>query len=266
MSWATKLRDELRVRAMAIDGLSRYLSRGSPATVLFSRAPDNSQHGNFYVDAWREIVRCPEWSIRLDKAHTQTLALKEEDRKTAKELDSSNSSDALLMNCFCAPGASKRIATALGLEFSAAPLVFGEKANLRHKRLDREGTEIDLRLGKTIFEAKLTEIDFTTKSKAHVEGYADFDKCFDSSLLPSKGTEYMGYQLIRNVLAAEKLESKFVVLMDWRRPDLLNEWWKVHGAIKKGDLRQRCEVRFWHEVAMACDKPLREFLASKYGI
>ena len=60
--------------------------------------------------------------------------------------------------------------------------------------------------------------------------------------------------------------GRLVVLIDWRRPDLLQQWWKAHGAIKNGDLRSRCEVHFWQEVAMACEPSHRKFLTDKYGL
>ena len=80
-------------------------------------------------------------------------------------------------------------------------------------------------------------------------------------------SSYAGYQLIRNVLAvARNPGARFVVLLDGRRPDLLREWWGVYGAIRDADLRARCGFVLWQELAAVAPAPLREFLATKYGL
>ena len=95
------------------------------------------------------------------------------------------SSDALLMNAFCAPGVaeSPAVRRALGVEGEEAP-VFGWKARvpLASGRFDR--TEVDMRWGNLLVEAKLTEGDFQTRAAAIVEGYQDFDAVFEPKLLP----------------------------------------------------------------------------------
>jgi hypothetical protein len=95
------------------------------------------------------------------------------------------SSDALLMNVFCTPGVveSAAVRNALGVEGDAEP-VFGWKARvpLAGGRFDR--TEVDMRWGGLLVEAKLTEGDFQTRAAAVVEGYRDFDRVFERELLP----------------------------------------------------------------------------------
>jgi hypothetical protein len=95
------------------------------------------------------------------------------------------SSDALLMNVFCAPGVAEdaRVRAALGVEGDATP-EFGWRARvpLKNGRFDR--TEVDLRWGGLLVEAKLTEADFQTREAAIVEGYRDFEDVFDRDLLP----------------------------------------------------------------------------------
>ena len=49
-------------------------------------------------------------------------------------------------------------------------------------RFDR--TEIDMRFGSLLVEAKLTEVGFQTRAAAIVEAYRDFDAVFDRDLLP----------------------------------------------------------------------------------
>jgi restriction endonuclease-like protein len=125
-----------------------------------------------------------------------------------------------------------------------------------------------MRLGGTLFEAKLTERDFTSRRTSHVLRYSQLRDCFDLDLLPPtpEPDTYGGYQLIRNVLAAARDHARLVILIDCRRPDLLQQWWKVHGAITSGELRSRCEVRTWQEVAAACDPSHRKDLEDKYGL
>jgi hypothetical protein len=87
------------------------------------------------------------------------------------ELDSSNSSDALLMNCFCYPGASVRLARALGAAPIDAIPQFGYRACILLSDGTTDATEVDMLLGDTLVEAKLTERDFTSRPKAHVFRY-----------------------------------------------------------------------------------------------
>jgi hypothetical protein len=95
------------------------------------------------------------------------------------------SSDALLMNIFCTPGVpdSPAICDALGVAAGSAP-VFGWKARvpLTNGRFDR--TEVDMRFGSLLVEAKLTEVGFQTRAAAIVEGYRDFHTVFDRDQLP----------------------------------------------------------------------------------
>ena len=95
------------------------------------------------------------------------------------------SSDALLMNVFCAPGVAEDalVRSTLGVSGNATP-EFGWKARvpLKNGRFDR--TEVDLRWGGLLIEAKLTESDFQTREAAIVEGYRDFEEVFDKELLP----------------------------------------------------------------------------------
>jgi hypothetical protein len=260
------------------------------------------------------------WLRRFDKIHAQGARSlpKSESARRWRELDSSMSSDALLMNVFCPPGVveSKGVRNALGIEVGALP-VFGWKARapLANGRFDR--TEVDMRLGSLLVEAKLTEGDFQTREARIVEAYRDFDLVFDRELLPrveiavrrrkeiyefpedysqeekSVPTEelalppgmllepqppagwlagapseagYASYQLIRNVLAAYASECRFCVLHDERRPDLREAWFQVMAAVKNAEMRVRCAVLTWQELAALVPDELQEFLDAKYGI
>ncbi len=84
-----------------------------------------------------------------------------------------------------------------------------------------ERTEIDMKLGSVLFEAKLTEGDFQIQDAELVEQYRYLRVVFECPRLPRITRRYVSYQLIRNVLAAYSLNLNFCVLLDARRPDLL---------------------------------------------
>lgn len=145
-------------------------------------------HGNFLDRAYAAIAARPEWMRRFDKVHTQgTRSLPRsvlEPGRRWRELDSSMSSDALLMNVFCTPGVAESAAVQamLGVEGCAPDFGWKARVPLRNGRYDR--TEVDMRLGGLLVEAKLTESDFQTCKASVAEGYRDFDEVFDAAMLP----------------------------------------------------------------------------------
>jgi hypothetical protein len=186
--YANRLRQELGLRNQRYaQGRAHVESYGSPPVIVY--APEDGRHGNFFDAAYTAITARPEWMRRFEKVHAQAArslpksAL--EPARRWRELDSSMSSDALLMNVFCAPGVAESVAVrnALGIDGDATP-VFGWKARvpLASGRFDR--TEVDIRLGTLLVEAKLTESDFQTRETGIVEAYRDFDTVFDRDLLP----------------------------------------------------------------------------------
>lgn len=151
--------------------------------------PEGERHGNFFDPAYFAICAQSEWMRRFDQAHSQAArSLPPPDldpQRRWRELDSSMSSDALLMNVFCAPGvpASAMVRNALCVK-GGAPPEFGWKARvpLRNGGVDR--TEVDIRWGSLMVEAKLTESNFQSREEIIVEAYRDFDEVFDRELLP----------------------------------------------------------------------------------
>jgi hypothetical protein len=68
------------------------------------------------------------------------------------------------------------------------------------------------------------------------------------------------------VLAAYAEGSSFCVIHDERRPDLREMWFEVMAAVKIAEMRVRCKVLTWQELAGLVPPVLGEFLETKYGI
>jgi hypothetical protein len=269
MNYSEFLRSQIRTRAerwAKKHNLPHYFSLGDHPTVLFDEDSNANLHGNFHPESWRAMISNPLWRERLKKPHPQKNALPEEKRDNAKELDSSNSSDALLMNIFCFPGSLSILSKLMGCNNPVEIPEFGFKAKLNLDVGSSDLTEIDMRWDGVLVESKLTEQDFTQKQKATVFSYQALLNVFDVDLLPSNENEFLGYQLIRNVLAASQHNCSLIILLDQRRPDLLKEWWGVHTAIKIPTLRQKCSYRLWQQLATECPPKLQEFLDEKYGL
>ena len=234
---------------------------------MFAPYNDDAQHGNFLTPSYQAILARQDWKVRLQKRHRRLDALPPERHSQAKELDSCNSSDALLMNIFCYPGIKRCRRLASLFDQSVLPQAeFGVLARnpFTDGRADR--TEVDMRLGKTLVEANLTEPDFTSKSKTHVRTYRDFEGVFDVAVLPQNDKMFFNYQLIRNVLAAFVHDAVFILVCDGRRPDLLRSWWNVMRAVKSPEMRSRCDFVLWQEIADVVPDEIREFLMEKYSI
>lgn len=320
--YASLLRHELALRNRRYaQGRAHVESYGSAPVIVY--APEDDRHGNFFEAAYAAITARPDWMRRFSKVHAQAARSLPKAERRWRELDSSTSSDALLMNIFCTPGvlASDPLRSTLGIESDAAP-VFGWKARvpLAGGRFDR--TEVDMHLGSLLVEAKLTEGDFQTCDASTIERYRDFNLVFDPALLPridlppkrrkeaaefpedysqefeslladperdphglheelpnnifppqmhsphnqTGGSGYASYQLIRNVLAAYAEQCSFCVLHDARRPDLLEEWFRVIAAVKSAEMRTRLKVLTWQELAAFLPDELQTFLDIKYGI
>lgn len=79
---------------------------------------------------------------------------------------------------------------------------------------------------------------------------------------------YDNYQLIRNILAAELLAARFILLCDMRRPDLAKSFYQTARCIKDEYLylRMNCEIIYWQDISNCSGKVLKKFLSLKYGI
>ena len=250
------------------ESIPHCFSYGDAPAVCFFPYGSDLRHGNFLDRSYKAIIAKPEWKKRLAKVHTSgRRSLPVTERGRWMELDTCMSSDALLMNIFCHPGAlqNSRVLALLDAELGATP-IFGYRARvpLADGRFDR--TEADMRLGDLLIEAKLTESDFQSAEKKTLLAYRDFLDVFDRQKLPQNGTRYASYQLIRNVLAAHALNCSFCVLVDSRRSDLAEACYAVMKCVKSIELRTKLRISTWQELAGLAPPRLRRFLRSKYGI
>ena len=253
-------------------GFAHELTRGGTPSVIY--APEGARHGNFLEASYKRIMARPEWARRLTKAHTAKRQARrtgaEEEVRGWRELDAATSSDALLMNVFCYPRVlGKGLAALLGVELhlkGGVEAEFGVRAGAVLERGLVDRTEIDMRLGGLLVEAKLTEGDFGRAPMRMVERYVRFAEVFERDALEvgSRGVE--GYQLVRGVLAAEAAGAGFCVMCDGRRRDLVEEWYAVMRAVKRCEVRSRLRLVTWQEIARVVPEGLRVFLREKYGI
>jgi hypothetical protein len=267
--FSSQLRYELseRNRSWAREsGVAREFSYGGSPCIVYSPDEDG-RHGNFLPETYTAILSNENWSKRLKKVHTLARkSLPAADRRW-RELDSANSSDALLMNVFCHPGvfANDGVSRVLGTAPEARPL-FGHRARVPLKSGHSDRTEVDMLLGDLLVEAKLTESDFQQVDASRVEAYRDLETVFDVEQLPRIGEKLASYQLIRNVLAAHFSQCSFCVLCDARRPDLIENWYGVMRAVRLYELKVRLKLFTWQELSRVLPCELQRFLDAKYGI
>lgn len=269
--YAALLRREITVRASAWahrQGVPCECSIGQSGAVLFCEDEDG-RHGNFFPAAYRRILATPSWRRRLQKTHSSAhryLASHDPDRR---ELDAATSSDALLMSIFCHPDAfpgSSSLRHLLGTE-AQERLEFGYMPRIPLITHHVERTEVDLRIGDLLIEAKLTESDFQTVRRPRMERYLNVRHLFAMEELPCSGDRLLHYQLLRGALAAHaEAGRRYCLLCDARRPDLIDAWYAVMRAVRDVELRSRLTVVTWQEIAGALPSPLQAWLSEKYGI
>jgi hypothetical protein len=266
-STGSSLRAELSVRNQQIaveHGLLHELTASETPSVIFGTR-ENQQHGNFHPVSYRNICANPSWARRLAKVHTASRRKPARDSWRWRELDCANSSDALLMNAFCyRRSLSGPIACLLGVDPGVTPeFGFRPHVPLRDGKTDR--TEVDMRIGNLLVEAKLTETNFQTAPAKLMERYRDLGEVFDVRRLKDDRGQFSSYQLVRNVLAAHSTGSAFCVLCDARRPELIDHWYCVMQAVKSCSLRCRLKLLTWQELNSVLPKALQQFLVLKYG-
>jgi hypothetical protein len=253
-------RNQTRARAFAHE-----LTWSELPSVLY--AESDGLHGNFLPASWTRILAHPAWRKRLAKSYAASRFVPRASDRRRFELDCATSSDALLMNIFCYPKVLHRPAlwALLGIEPALEP-VFGFRPSIPrlHGHIDR--TEIDMRLGTLLVEAKLTESDFQSAPLGRLANYPHLSDVFDAERLPIVNGRVHSWQLIRGVLAAHAADASFFVFCDRRRPDLIDRWFAVIGAVASSALRTRLGLLTWQEIAATLPARLQQFLDEKYGI
>jgi hypothetical protein len=223
------------------------------SAVMFTNVADS-----FHPESYGNILKHPEWIDRTKKTHPNV--------RGAKEMQSSNSSDALLMNIFCHPFIGKWGGVRKLLEADLDSIAFGFPAAVQLKSREADRTEIDLAFSDTFCEAKLTESDFTQKRTSVVENYVWLHEIFHSEALPLRGNDYDNYQLIRNLLASAQHGRKHMLLCDERRADLVRRYMTTVSCLRDAGLRMKCRVIFWQEILAECGESLRHWVEEKYGM
>jgi hypothetical protein len=147
---ASLLRRDLSARAHHLAQSQKLLhdiSPGPSPVVIFGR-DEHGRHGNFHPASDASICANPAWLHRLAKPHTASRRSRARKDWQWMELDSANSSDALLMNIFCHPGVFDgltmvpAVANLLNIEATAQPC-FGINPgvplkNIRKRRATRK--------------------------------------------------------------------------------------------------------------------------------
>lgn len=263
---SAELRREISCRNLEFaERIPHESTWGTVPSILYQDVDGN--HANFLPASYRRICASPDWSRRLKKCYTASRRLARTGDRIRRELDCANSSDALLMNVFCYPGvtARKELCSLLGVEPGLRPQ-FGIRPNTPFISGRADRTEIDMRLGHLLVEAKLTESGFQTARPDLVFRYRELGTVFEVSELPMTDEAYQSYQLIRGVLAAHHCGKYFAVLCDARRTDLREAWYRIIRAVRSCELRSRLAILTWQELCCALPRTMQNLLATKYGI
>jgi hypothetical protein len=266
MASARALANEINARnqsrAAAHDHDQTY---GSVPSIIYRESAGT--HGNFFPGAWRAIQRNPAWQVRLEKTYTASSRVARGNERWRGELECATSSDALLMNIFCTPAtlASAKLRALLNLGQTDSPDFGWRSRTPLHNDFD-DRTEIDMRLGDLLIEAKLCETDFQTGRPYLMARYPLFEEIFDTEVLPRKQKSFLSYQLLRGVMAAVEHDARFCLMCDARRPDLIARWFSVLSAVRSSTVRCRLQLVTWQEIALCLPQSLQSFLTNKYGI
>ena len=271
---AAALRREVNERALAYarsEGLLHAISDGSSPSVIFGRDEDG-RHGNFYHPTYKRICTNGGWYARLNKVHTASRRMYVRSDWQWKELDCACSSDALLMNIFCHRDVLKDsfLGNVFGVAIDEPPVLgFRPRVPMINGRFDQ--TEVDMRLGDLLVEAKLTESDFQVATAAKMMRYRDVFQVFgwtadNWNKVGDDPLARRGYQAMRGILAAYASGGRFCLLCDARRTDLIKIWFAVLCRVQCAELRTRIMLLTWQELAGLLPPPARTLLARKYGI
>lgn len=255
MNHSAALRITLKKCALSYAANQSFSFREYNSAIVFENIENNFNKHSYDV-----ISKNRSYSIRLEKKHSFFT-------DGTKEMQSSASSDALLMNIFCYPRIKNWKGIKLLLNISELEQIeFGFIPNIESINGFTK-TEIDMKIGNVFFEAKLTEGTFTKKDyKLLIEKYPDAQDTFDLDYLLIDSKTIGNYQLIRNVLTAKKYDGRFILLLDARRTDLIREFYHALRSVKSKDLREKISFITWQEISDCIGEELKSFLKGKYGL
>jgi len=250
--------------------LKQEIRRASLAFAQTRNLPIDTSHSsaiifqnlfdNFHPESFASINNPdrPKWLERTKKPHQNV--------PSTLEMQSSNSSDALLMSIFCHPDIQRWKGIKNLIEVPIDSITFGFPAKVRINGGGSDSTEIDMAIPGVFCEAKLTESDFTQKEVEVVERYDSLQRTFHVEALPRVGNSYDNYQIIRNLLASVEHDQKHILFCDERRPDLVRRYMTTVLCLRDIKHRKNCRVVFWQELVSACGGSLRDWIEEKYGM
>lgn len=252
MDYSKAIKNRIKKNALAYSEKMNYQGKERESAYIF-----DDVNNNFLGKTYKSIQNQDSWRLKLKKPHSQF-------NDGTLEMQSSNSSDALLMNIFCFPNffTWKGPTQLLGID-QKDTVEFGWNPKFNNETPENP-TEIDLKIGNSIFEANLTEKSFTKKRVEVVKMYQDFDIVFNEDILLDGEGNINHYQLVRNILTAHKYELKFSVLLDSSRIDLIKALLETVKAIKIPELRRKVDFITWQELVDVCGKELKEYISSRY--
>lgn len=250
MNYVDNLKQRLKENALKI--CAKYPNEFSGKEFSSAFVWNNTEM-NSHKNTMENICKNTDWIERTKKKHPQV--------ENTFEMQSSNSSDALLMNIFCFPKILKwkGVIDLLSIDIEHG-IEFGKKFYEEGQYM----AEVDMKIGNSIFEAKLTETDFEEETFEKIDNYKDFKLVFDKNLLPKSQENYLNYQLIRNILVAYYNNFSFTLLCDETRIDLIKSLFEVTAAIKIDNLRRRVSFVTWQEIINVCGKELKDYITEKY--
>ena len=215
-SWsASLLRRDLSARAHHLartHHLLHDIHPGPSPIVIFGR-DEQGRHGNFHPASDTSICANPVWLRRLTKPHTASRRSRARKDWQWMELDSANSSDALLMNIFCHPAVfnghtlAPSVANLLNVDTTARPC-FGINPGVPLKTIRKQRTtrkaqtnlnqDVESKIGKNPgapdldFEIWVLEVPPTSPSPIPDQTLTDrteIDLQLDNLFLEAKLTE-----------------------------------------------------------------------------
>jgi hypothetical protein len=279
-SWsAALLRRDLSARAYHLAQTQKLLhdiSPGSDPVVIFGR-DERGRHGNFHPASDISICANPAWLRRLSKVHTASRRSRARKDWQWMELDSANSSDALLMNIFCHPGVfdgltiAPSVANLLNVEATAQPC-FGINPGvpLHQHTTKRSGRRVTTRPQPDLFASTAdsgVEESTSLNESTHLKDRTEIDLQLGNLFLEAKLTESNFQSASARLIERYRdLETIFDITRLPRKDTGVMQGYQlirnVLAAYSSGasfcvlcDARRRDLIKIWYSVMSAVQYP-----------